>query len=248
MNAPSETIIEYPPAHSIRMLTRDILEKEILKTKVLTFPGPYIECFTHKSASKETHTPSLERLEFLGDAVISFIVAKHLFDEFPRENEGFLTRIRTKLTCSATLASLARVLQLHDFVIMNGMSMVNKWNSNDKTMEDVFEALVGALYIDKGLLAAKEFYLTLVDTYIDKKDLVESNSNYKDILNKFAQGKGDPAPVYVSTRVQSIIDNTLVYDTTVTVCGKTGRGIDTNKKKSEMKAAKMVLFEHDVKI
>jgi ribonuclease-3 len=231
---------EYPPAHALAVLTQHDLER-ILGVQVSMFPGRYVEAFTHKSAARELRAPSLERLEFLGDSVISFVVAKYLFDVYPDQDEGFLTRIRTKLTCSATLASLARVLGLSQFVIMNGCSMAAKWYANERVLEDVFEALVGALYLDRGLTVAKTFFLGLVEKYVDKRDLLENN-NYKDILMRWTQTKGETLPSYVSHRVTSH-QGYLVYDTTVSAGTKVGRGVDANKKRSEMRAAKMLLLE-----
>lgn len=240
---PSETEREYPPAHCKRPLTQEILQT-ILGVHVASFPGRYIEAFTHISASKETKVSSLERLEFLGDSVISFVVAKYLFDTYPKEDEGFLTRLRTKLTCSATLANFARILGLADYVIMNGVSMVSNWNTNDRVLEDVFEALVGAVYLDRGLCVAKSFFLGLVEKYVDKQDLLE-NSNFKDILSKWARAQGEQPPVYESNRVQTH-NGSMVHDTNVTLKGATGRGVDMSKKKSEMKAARMLLLHHKV--
>lgn len=242
------TVTEYPPAHALVPLTQDILEQSILGCQVSSFPGRYIEAFTHKSAAREIGAPSLERLEFLGDSVLSFIVAKYLFDTYPDKDEGFLTRIRTKLTCSATLASLARVLRLSDYVVMNGCSMMSKWNANDRVLEDCFEALIGALYLDRGLPVAKTFFCGLVEKYIDKNDLLENN-NYKDILMRWTQANGEPMPKYAFTRVPSVAhQGKFVYDVTVRVAGKTGRGLDTCKKKAEMRCAKMVLLELGVKM
>lgn len=237
-----DSFVEYPPAHALVPLTRDAVE-HMVGCAVSTFPGRYLEAFTHKSASRETRVDSLERLEFLGDSVISFVVAKYLFDTYPREDEGFLSRIRTKLTCSATLASLGRAIGLHNYVIMNGMSMAFKWNTNDATVEDVLEALVGAVYLDRGLCMAKSFFLGLIETHVDKKDLLENN-NYKDLLLRWARQHDVPAPTYESTRVPSAArDGTTVYDTFVTVGSIKGRSVDVIKKKSEMKAARMALLE-----
>lgn len=236
---PPITEREYPPAHSKIPLTKDILER-IVGFQVSSFPGRYVEAFTHKSASRETRTPSLERLEFLGDSVISFVVAKYLFDAHPNEDEGFLTRLRTRLTCSATLASFARILGLQDYIVMNGISMVSRWNTNDRTLEDAFEALVGAIYMDRGLCVAKNFFLGLVEKYVDKKDLLE-NSNFKDILLRWARAQGEPIPVFESNKIHNQ-QGVLIHDTVVKLKGVVGRGADVSKKKAEMKAAKMALL------
>lgn len=239
--ASSRTEIEYPPAASIEPLTVDALER-ILGCHVSTFPGRYVEAFTHRSAAYELRVPSLERLEFLGDAVISFVIAKYLFDSYPNEDEGFLTRLRTRLTCSATLASFARLLDLGKYIVLDGKGIVYKSYEKDAVLEDAFEALVGAVYLDRGLVVARDFLVSLVERYVDKDDLLKNN-NWKDILVKYCQSKQLPLPAFISERMPALRGGGMMYNTTVTVCGVTGRGVDTMKKKSEMKAAHVVLLQ-----
>ena len=107
----------------------------------------YQKAFTHKSAIKEYEelNDSFETLEFMGDSVLGFVITKFLFDKFEAKQEGFLTKARTKLVRSETLAGLARKLGLHEWVLMDEKGMRNGWNNNPKILEDVFEALVGAI-------------------------------------------------------------------------------------------------------
>jgi len=233
---------EFIPAHSNVRLTRELLE-HTLGFKVLEFPGRYLEAFTHKSAAAELGRPSLERLEFLGDSVVNFSTAKYLFDKYPREDEGFMTILRTRLTCSSTLANLARALRLDRFVIMNGVSMRRGWFQNEKTLEDLFESLVGAIYLDCGFATARTFYINTIERYVDFVELMK-NKNYKDRLMRWTQVNNEPLPSYSAIRSDNHTPNDnhkFVFHVSVMVRGQHGRGSDYTKKAAEPIAASVVL-------
>src|SRR6056300_1425938 len=123
----------------------------------------YQKAFTHKSALKEYEqfTESFETLEFIGDSVLGFVITKFLFDQYENKQEGFLTKARTKLVRGETLANIANKLELYKWVQMDEKGMRNQWYKNPKILEDVFESLVGAIYMDLGLLHAKQFILKI---------------------------------------------------------------------------------------
>jgi ribonuclease-3 len=112
------------------------------KIKNLSF---YQRAFTHKSALKEYEQckESFETLEFMGDSVLGFIITKFLFDRFESRQEGFLTKARTKLVRSETLADIALKLGLNKLVLMDEKGIRNGWNNNPKILEDVFEGPCG---------------------------------------------------------------------------------------------------------
>jgi ribonuclease-3 len=99
-----------------------------------------------------------ETLEFIGDSVLGFVITKFLFDQYENKQEGFLTKARTKLVRGETLANIASKLELYKWVQMDEKGMRNGWNKNPKILEDVFESLVGAIYMDLGLLTRKTVY------------------------------------------------------------------------------------------
>ena len=123
----------------------------------------YQKALTHKSALKENEKldGSFETLEFIGDSVLGFVITKFLFDRYENKQEGFLTKARTKLVRGETLANIATKLKLYNWVQMDEKGMRNQWNKNPKILEDVFESLVGAIYMDLGLLHAKQFILNI---------------------------------------------------------------------------------------
>ena len=132
--------------------------EEVVGTKIKNL-GLYQKAFTHKSALKEDETlnGSFETLEFIGDSVLGFVITKFLYDKYENRQEGFLTKARTKLVRGETLAEIASKLELYKLIRMDEKGMRNQWIHNPKILEDVFEALVGAIYMDLGLIHAKNF-------------------------------------------------------------------------------------------
>ena len=205
----------------------------------------YQRAFTHKSALKEyeQYTESFETLEFMGDSVLGFIITKFLFDRHEEKQEGFLTKARTKLVRSETLADIALKLGLNDLVIMDEKGMRNSWNNNPKILEDVFEALVGAIYMDLGLLHAKQFVLRIYQDpkYIDLNSIMVDD-NFKDKLMRYCQVNNLPLPEY---RVIAHEDGVFFIDAIVNN-QFAGRGYAKSKKQAEQNAA-MIFFQHQLK-
>jgi ribonuclease-3 len=193
----------------------------------------YIEAFTHKSALKQ-YTElknSYENLEFMGDSVLGFIVTRYLYDLHSSEQEeGFLTKARTKIVRGTTLSSISERLGLYRWVIMDEKGIKKGWNRNPKILEDVLEALIGAIYIDLGIIHTKQFIFRLIEQFpIDMND-----DNYKDQLMRVCQNKRFELPVYtIDAQVNGVFYisayvNSFLY----------GRGCGTTKKQAEQFAAK----------
>jgi len=214
--------------------------EQLIDTKIKDL-SLYQRAFTHKSALKEYEqfTESFETLEFMGDSVLGFIITKFLFDRHEEKQEGFLTKARTKLVRSETLADIALKLGLNDLVIMDEKGMRNSWNNNPKILEDVFEALVGAIYMDLGLLHAKQFVLRIYQDpkYIDLNSIM-IDDNFKDKLMRYCQVNNLPLPEY---RVVSHEDGVFFIDALVNN-QFAGRGYAKSKKQAEQLAA-MIFFQ-----
>ena len=197
----------------------------------------YQKAFTHKSALKQYEhlEHSYETLEFIGDSVLGFVVTKWLFDRYESQQEGFLTKARTKLVRGETLADIARKLQLQDVVLMDEKGMRNKWNNNTKILEDVFEALCGAIYMDLGLLHAKEFILRIYEdpAFVNMECLLVDD-NFKDHLMRYCQSNNFPLPEY---RIVDHTDGVFVIDAYVQQ-NFLGRGWAKSKKQAEQNAAR----------
>src|SRR6056300_1821347 len=197
----------------------------------------YQKAFTHKSALKQydEFEHSYETLEFIGDSVLGFVVTKWLFDRYESQQEGFLTKARTKLVRGETLADIARKLHLQHMVLMDDKGMRNGWNNNTKILEDVFEALCGALYMDLGLLHAKEFVLRIYnDPNFINLNAIMIDDNFKDHLMKYCQITNIPLPEY---RVVGHHEGIFYIDAYIN--GQFGgRGQAKSKKQAEQLAAR----------
>lgn len=217
-------------------LTQQNLEA-LLGFKIYDF-APYVTVFTHKSAMKLTKGDSYERYEFIGDACINFLVARLLFDMYPSEDEGFLTRIRTKLVSGKCLSQFAWNLGLQNFIIMNQRSMRYGFNTNPRILEDAFEALVGCIYLQNGMVSAKTFLMNVIHKYVDFNDILR-DTNYKDGLMRYAQARGMPLPEYAV--VQTSQDASCAFVVRVSLGACVGQGTGASKKQAEQEAARHLL-------
>jgi ribonuclease-3 len=184
---------------------------------------------------------SNERLEFLGDSVLSLVVAEYLYERFPDSEEGFLTKMRTKLVNGQMLADLAKKIGLGAFVIISKQIDDNGGRANAKLLEDTFEAFIGAMFLDFGqfgLEMARNFIITIVESNIDFASLVASNTNYKDAFLKYYQHNHNSMPKFYELNVTS-----RHGDKEYNVCIKSKDGIvissgkGPNKKMAESNAA-----------
>ena len=211
--------------------------EELVGTKIKNL-DLYQKAFTHKSAIKEYEqfTESFETLEFIGDSVLGFVITKFLFDRYESKQEGFLTKARTKLVRGETLAKIANTLNLNELVIMDEKGMRNQWNNNPKILEDVFEALIGAIYMDIGLIHAKEFILRIYqDPEIVDMNSIMVDDNYKDHLMRHCQVNNWPLPEY---RVCAHHEGLFYIDIYIDNMFR-ARGAAKSKKQAEQNAAQM---------
>jgi ribonuclease-3 len=211
--------------------------EELVGTKIKNL-DLYQRAFTHKSALKEYEqfTESFETLEFIGDSVLGFVITKFLFDRYESKQEGFLTKARTKLVRGETLAKIANTLNLNELVIMDEKGMRNQWNNNPKILEDVFEALIGAIYMDIGLIHAKEFILRIYqDPEIVDMNSIMVDDNYKDHLMRHCQVNNWQLPEY---RVCAHLEGLFYIDIYIDNMFR-ARGAAKSKKQAEQNAAQM---------
>jgi ribonuclease-3 len=195
----------------------------------------YQRAFTHKSALKRYSglTGSYETLEFMGDSVLGFIITKHLFDLHEKEQEGFLTKARTKMVRGKTLFEISKVLGLDKLILMDEKGERNNWNTNEHIMEDAFEALVGAIYLDLGMVHAKKFVLES----FKKVTTSLVDDNYKDQLMRWCQALKYDLPEY-----KVLSQNNGQFCIMVIVDGmEGGLGCALTKKQGEQNAAEILL-------
>jgi ribonuclease-3 len=139
---------------------------------------------------------SNERLEFLGDSILNMATAEYLFKLFRYKDEGFLTKLRTKLVRNTQLSYMGTQLGFKNWLLIsNHVERING-RENPRLIEDVFESFIAAVYKDQGFYVVKEFIFSCFDKYVDIKFLVDNNDNFKDILLRYFQMNAWSHPVY----------------------------------------------------
>ncbi len=149
--------------------------------------------FTHKSYHGNESTKNNERLEFLGDSLLGFIVADYLYRNNKIGNEGKMTQIKQQYVSTKPLSNVIRRLGLHEFIIQ-GESLKRLASSNDRLLENLFEALVAALYLDGGFEVAKKF---IKDNLLSESvQSLNDWDDYKSQLQVYTQSKKLGVPIY----------------------------------------------------
>ena len=205
----------------------------------------YKEALIHKSAQRQ-HACSNERLEFLGDSVISLSVADYVYRMYPDEEEGFMTKLRTKLVNRYTLSYLANEIGLQNFIVTSRQINI-KQGLNDKIMEDAFEAFIGALYLDVGFLKASSFVIDLIKRSINFQAIMV-DSNYKDILLRHSQKEFNVLPEYTLNKTTGPPHKRVFYVSVRIQERVWGSGEGGTKKQAEQNAAKETLQMMSVNI
>jgi ribonuclease-3 len=199
------------------------------------------QAFVHSSYLNENPgfaRPSNERLEFLGDAILDFIVAEKLYKEFPKLPEGKLTEIRASLVCRDTLAKLASSLKLGDWFLLGQGEEANAGRTKVSNLANVMEALIGALYLDQGLAKARRFIFTQIKPELKKIKAGKITPNYKALVQELIQGQKNPKPVYSLVEATGP-DHSKQFTAEILVEGEAlGRGTGRSKKAAESQAAR----------
>jgi ribonuclease-3 len=199
----------------------------------------YKMAFRHRSVAKVLQNGSRssnERLEFLGDAILGSVIAELLFKSYPYKEEGFLTEMRSKIVNRANLNQLARKMGFDQLIVFD-QKMVNMQTKHHSMLGDAFEALIGAIYLDKGYNFTREFLLKrIVKPYIDIHTLELTETNFKSKLIEWCQRQGKD---FTFDMVENEAgESAKLFTIKVLVDGETyGVGRDYNKKNAEKLAA-----------
>jgi ribonuclease III len=200
---------------------------------------------THSSAAADTVDPAPgdnERLEFLGDAVLGMLVSDHLLAAFPDWSEGQLSRGRARLVNSASLAAAARRLSLGQYLRLGRGEEKSGGREKPALLANAFEALVGAVYLDGGLVPARQFVSrALLVPAVDAQGEQLGRGDYKSELQELLQKNGWPAAQYSVLR-ETGPDHRKTFLVEVSVAGRvTAVGSGFSKKESEQLAAQQAL-------
>jgi ribonuclease-3 len=199
----------------------------------------YKMAFRHRSVAKVLKNGSKssnERLEFLGDAVLGSVIAELLFKAYPYKEEGFLTEMRSKIVNRVNLNQLARKMGFDQLLVFDH-KMVNVSTKNHSMLGDAFEALIGAVYLDKGYNFTKDFLLKrIVKPYIDVHTLELTETNFKSKLIEWCQRHGKDVTFDLVPNIEG--DSAKLFTIQAIIDGESfGIGRDYNKKNAEKQAA-----------
>jgi ribonuclease III len=212
------------------------------------YPGNiflYKLAFRHKSIAKELNNGtrvSNERLEFLGDAILSAVVADHLFKMFPIKGEGFLTEMRSRIVSRASLNKLSQKLGLDKLIQAS-----SEGNNVYKSMNgDAFEAVIGAIYLDKGYQFTRRIIIEkVVQQHFDLDELENNDTNYKSRLIEWAQREKRSIEFLLISEVGHGYNKQYVVEVLIDK-QPYGKGRDFSIKGAEQNAAMKTLIEFDI--
>ena len=197
----------------------------------------YEIAFLHRSASVSFSDGTLvnnERLEFLGDAILDAVIADYLFKKFPRKKEGFLTQMRSKIVKRSNLDLISRNLGVDYLVISNTHKNIHKKH----IFGDAFEALIGAIYLDKGYDFTKRYIINhVLRHHVNLEELLEKESDYKSRIIEWGQ-KNKVILTFETSEEYPEIEQSPTFITFVKIGEQTiGKGTGKSKKESEQNAA-----------
>ena len=197
------------------------------------------QAFTHKSLNTGPRN-NYERLEFLGDAVLDIIVSRELMREFPDGDEGLLTQRRASLVQKPFLGQIGQLLDLMDHLKIESSVNLKIEKIAEKQLANVFEALVGAMYLDGGIEPCRRLIL---DTIWAHKEEAWKSTNYKGKLIEYCHSRDIENPVFLIRDITGP-DHYKTFEVQVKIGSRMfGSGLGTNKKTAEQIAAQMALEE-----
>jgi ribonuclease-3 len=225
--------------HSLQDLRRTIPEIEGKIRHVFVTRDLLVLAFTHRSYLNE-HKGELaqhnERLEFLGDSVLGLVLADYLYHRLPGHPEGELSQLRAQLVDAAACAHYMQKLDLSQYILLGKGEQLGEGKAKTSILADVFEALVGACFLDGGLTVARALLTVHFDAEFETA-IGNPLRNYKAELQDYSQKKWQKAPVYKIVQ-EAGPDHAKVFHVIVLVNEhETGLGIGPSKKEAEQRAA-----------
>lgn len=216
-----------------KVLGYDNIDKRLLR-----------QALTHKSFTAELGNSVFknnERLEFLGDSILGFIIADFLFNKYPNEQEGNLSKMKSVIVSEPSLAEGARLLNLQDYLILAECEDKTGGRDKDSILSDAFEAVIAVIYLNVGIDSAREFIFKYLDTNINNCQSLAVKKDTKGLLQELTQERYKEIPTYtLISESGPDHDKTFVYEVSInqTVIG---RGEGKNKKSAQQNASLFAL-------
>ncbi len=196
------------------------------------------QALTHRSAG----SPHNERLEFLGDAILNFVIAEELYRRFASAREGELTRLRATLVRGATLSALARELELGAHLRLGSGELKSGGRERDSILADGFEALVGAIYQDGGMQACRQFIGDAYERTLSALSLQRATKDPKTRLQEWLQSRQMPLPDYSVLVVEGAAHHQkFTVECRISELGLLTQGEGGSRRKAEQDAAEKAL-------
>jgi len=193
---------------------------------------------THRSAAGKHN----ERLEFLGDSILSFVIADDLYHRFPKVNEGDMSRMRATLVRGHTLAELGREFELGDYLKLGPGELKSGGFRRDSILADAVEAIIGAVYLDSDTGVVRRIILSWYQSRLESIQPGVSQKDPKTRLQEFLQGRRNPLPVYTVTNIKGEAHNQeFTVECEVAGVDKPVIGKGTSRRKAEQAAAETAL-------
>ncbi len=161
-------------------------------------PSFMIMALTHRSFSAQHN----ERLEFLGDSVLSFLIANELYKRFPRIDEGDLSRLRAQLVKESSLSTIATSMGLGDFIRLGEGELKSAGWRRPSILADTFESMIGAIYLDGGIEPTHQFVLRFFETQLNEIDPKLIQKDPKTLLQELLQSKKSDLPIYTVVSIE----------------------------------------------
>ena len=198
---------------------------------------------THSSYANENHTRDNERLEFLGDSVLSIIISDYIFKRMQNVDEGDLTKFRATLVCEQSLATIAEKINLNELIFLGRGEERTGGRRRPSIVSDAFEAVLAAIYLDSGIETAREWLLGLMTDRIEKVLAGEFYADYKTTLQEIVQKNGRGSVSY-TTISETGKEHNKQFTVQVIINGEPkNTGTGHSKKEAEQAAAKAAVTE-----
>lgn len=193
---------------------------------------------THRSADKKHN----ERIEFLGDSILSFIIAEELYTRYPRSTEGDMSRLRATLVRGKTLAEMGREFGVGDCIFLGPGEMKSGGARRESILEDVMESMIGAIYLDSDISTLKMLVLEWYQPRLEKFKPGQSQKDAKTQLQELLQGRKKKLPVYNVTNITGEAHDQKFFIECVVQDMKTSfKGEGVSRRAAEQKAAQSAL-------
>jgi ribonuclease-3 len=216
-------------------------QNKLLTQLQYQFQNPQLlqQALTHRSADSQNN----ERFEYLGDAILSFVIAEALFERFPQVKEGKLSRLRASLVKGVTLAEIGRELSLGEVLILGPGELKSGGFRRESILADTVEAILGAVYLDSGIEQVKALILRLYDERLASIDVDEVIKDPKTRLQELLQSRKQPLPLYSVNEVKTSAQQSPLFEAScqVALLDKVVMAKGSSHRKAEQKSAERAL-------